>query len=386
MTDKILFVDDDSNLLASYQRQLRKQFSIDTSLGPKEGLAKIDGSTPYALVVSDLRMPEMDGIQFLSRVREVTPDTVRIMLTGYADVQNAIEAVNEGNIFRFLTKPCPPDTLVKALTAGIGQYRLIKGEKELLEKTLRGSIKILTEVLSLVNPEAFGRSSRIERYVRGIGMQLGGSDLWRLETTAMLSQIGCVVLPEDTLKKLYQGQTPTVEEAQLLDMHPDIARGLLANIPRMQEISESIAYQGKHFDGSGMPPDSRRGKDIPLGARILKVVLDFDMLETRGDTKSEAVMGLRHREGWYDPAILDSLEAVIRIETGYEVREVTLVGLMEKMILDQDVCTEKGMLLITKGHEVSQTLIQRLRTFARASAIKEPIRVLVPHKSEGASP
>ncbi|HUL31620.1 MAG TPA: response regulator, partial [Thermodesulfobacteriota bacterium] len=120
MENKILFVDDDANLLASYERQLRKQFPIETSLGVKEGLVAIKERSPYAVVVSDLRMPEMDGIQFLSKVREITPDTVRMMLTGYADLQNTIDAVNEGNIFRFLTKPCSPETLVKSLSAGIG--------------------------------------------------------------------------------------------------------------------------------------------------------------------------------------------------------------------------------------------------------------------------
>jgi response regulator RpfG family c-di-GMP phosphodiesterase len=380
MENRILFVDDDPNLLASYQRQLRKQFPIDTSLGAKEGLVAIKDHTPYAVVVSDLRMPEMNGIQFLSKVREITPDTVRIMLTGYADLQNAIEAVNEGNIFRFLTKPCHPDVLSKALSAGIEQYHLVKAEKELLEKTLKGSIKVLTELLALVNPEAFGRSSRIARYVREIGLHLGVSDLWKLETAAMLSQIGCVVLPEITLKKLYQDQRLTKEESQFLDMHPNIAADLLRNIPRMEEITESIAYQGKHFDGSGIPRDSRKGEDIPLAARILKAVLDFDMLQAKGTPKSEAIKELTQRIGWYDPAILGSLEAVLGIETRYEVREVNVSGLVEKMILDEDVRAEKGMLLITKGHEVSQALIQRLKNFSQASGIKEPIRVLVPNK------
>jgi len=381
MENKILFVDDDANLLASYERQLRKQFPIETSLGVKEGLVAIKERSPYAVVVSDLRMPEMDGIQFLSKVREITPDTVRMMLTGYADLQNTIDAVNEGNIFRFLTKPCSPETLVKSLSAGIGQYRLIMAEKELLEKTLRGSIKVLTELLALVNPEAFGRSSRIERYVREIGLQLKVSDLWKLETTAMLSQIGCVVLPENTLKKLYQNQELTVEESKLLDAHPGIGADLLGNIPRIQEISESIAYQGKRFDGSGFPEDAKKGEEIPLAARILKVVLDFDVFQAKGMTRGAALEKLRQQQSWYDPAVLDSLEAVLGIETKYEVREVNVSGLMEKMILAEDIRAEKGMLLITKGHEVSQALIQRLRNFCRTSRIKEPIRVLVPNKS-----
>ncbi|NIQ03497.1 MAG: response regulator, partial [Nitrospinaceae bacterium] len=94
----------------------------------------------FAVVVSDMRMPDMDGIQFLSRVREHYPQTVRMMLTGYADVKTAMNAVNEGNIFRFMTKPCPPEVFEKVLSAGIEQYRLITAERDLLERTLKGSV------------------------------------------------------------------------------------------------------------------------------------------------------------------------------------------------------------------------------------------------------
>ena len=265
MSDKILFVDDDSNLLASFQRQLRNQFTVDISPDGQQGLESITHQGPYATIVSDFRMPGMDGVQFLSRAREVAPDSVRMLLTGYADVQTAIEAVNEGNIFRLLTKPCPPDTLTKALTAGIKQYQLVTAERELLEKTLSGSIKVLSEVLSLVNPEAFGRAARITRYVRQIASKMGLSEVWQFETAAMLSQIGCIILQEETLKKIYRGVELTKEEEQLFNMHPSIASDLIAKIPRMEKIAEIIAYQEKHFDGSGIPHGFSPGRANSLG-------------------------------------------------------------------------------------------------------------------------
>ena len=140
MTEKILCVDDEANILEAHQRGLGKQFHIETALGAEQALGQIDAQGPYTVVVSDMRMPGMDGVQLLSEVRKRAPDSVRIMLTGFADLQTAIEAVNEGNIFRFLTKPCPQETLAKALSAGIEQYRLVTAEKELLAKTLRGAI------------------------------------------------------------------------------------------------------------------------------------------------------------------------------------------------------------------------------------------------------
>jgi response regulator RpfG family c-di-GMP phosphodiesterase len=378
MAPKILFVDDDPNILAAYQRQLRKQYELETALGGERGLEALAKSGPYAVVVSDLKMPGMSGIQFLARVKEAAPDTVRVMLTGNAELQAAIDAVNEGNIFRFLTKPCTPEILSRALDSGIEQYRLITAERELLEKTLKGSIKVLTQILSLVNPEAFGRASRISRCAKEIGLVMKFPEIWRLETAAMLSQIGFILLPPEALKKIYHGQRLTPEEVQLLDMHPFIAADLLKNIPRLQEIARIILYQEKHFDGSGIPVDRVQREEIPWGARVLKVALDFDNLLTAGESKNRAIAQLKQKNGFYDPAVLTALETVVWIEGKFQVKTITLPELQDNMILDDDVKNTKGAVLIAKGQEVNQLIRQRLDTLAKTEEIKQPLQVLVP--------
>jgi response regulator RpfG family c-di-GMP phosphodiesterase len=384
MTAKVLFVDDDPNILAAYQRQLRRQYQIDTALAGDRGLDAVAKTGPYAVIVSDLKMPGMNGIQFLAKVREMAPDSVRMMLTGFAELQTAIDAVNQGNIFRFLTKPCPPDILGRALDSGIEQYRLIIAERELLEQTLKGSIKVLTQILSLLNPEALGRSSRISRYAREIGLVMKIPEIWQLETAAMLSQIGFILLPEEALKKIYHGQQLTPEETQLLDMHPFIASDLVNNIPRLEAIAKTISYQEKHFDGTGLPVDAVRREEIPLGARILKVALDFDTLQTAGDSKSKAIAQLEQRKGWYDPEVVTALEAVVWIEGKFQVRVISLRELNDNMILDDDVWTTSGILLIAKGQEVNFLIRKRLHNFAETVGIKEPLQVLVPLKERPA--
>jgi DNA-binding NtrC family response regulator len=122
MAHRVLFVDDDPYILAAFKRQLRKQFHIDTAESPEKGLTALRESGPYAVIVSDLRMPGMDGNEFLYRAREMTPDSVRILLTGHADLQAAMHAINSGNVFRLLTKPCPTDVLVDALTRGVEKH------------------------------------------------------------------------------------------------------------------------------------------------------------------------------------------------------------------------------------------------------------------------
>ena len=129
MKERILFVDDDSNILEAFERQLRKKYNVETALGSEEGLKALNERGRYAVIVSDLRMPGMDGNQFLANAKNIAPDSARIMLTGYADLQSAIKAINNGKIFRLLTKPCSAGSLVKALEEGIEYHKKNTGAK-----------------------------------------------------------------------------------------------------------------------------------------------------------------------------------------------------------------------------------------------------------------
>jgi DNA-binding NtrC family response regulator len=212
MSDKILFVDDEPILLQGYQRLLRKDFQISTAVGGAAALLLVKQEGPFGVIVSDMRMPEMNGIEFLTRVRKLAPDTVRIMLTSGSDLDVAIHAVNEGNIFRFLSKPANKDTLAKTLTDSLAQYHLVCAEKELLENTLRGTVYVLTEVLSLVSPAAFSRAARVRRYVQHVVTKLSLAHPWKYEVAAMMSQLGCVTLDPNTLETVYSGQDLSPEE------------------------------------------------------------------------------------------------------------------------------------------------------------------------------
>ncbi|NTV75314.1 MAG: response regulator, partial [Holophaga sp.] len=178
MSPKVLLVDDDPNILAAYTRTLRKRFQFDTAQGGDEALVCIRDSEPYGVILSDMRMPGMDGIQFLSRAKELSPDSVRIMLTGNADQNTAIEAVNQGNIFRFLTKPCDPDTLALSLEAGLKQYQLVTAERELVEGTLKGSLALLVDLLSIADPVAFARSQHLAPLAQKIAKAMDLESPW----------------------------------------------------------------------------------------------------------------------------------------------------------------------------------------------------------------
>ena len=293
--EKILCVDDEQNVLAAIQRQLRTRFHIDTAIRGELGLQALASRGPYAVVVSDMRMPEMDGVQFLRLVKQRAPDSVRIMLTGNHELRTAMQAVNEGSIFRFLTKPCPPETFADALEAGVRQYRLITAERDLLEKTLSGAIRVLAEILAVIDPQVFVRAEKLRDHARSIGKALQADNIWELEVSALLSQLGLVTIPRAVVNKYRSCLALSSGEKEMLARVPEIGRSLLAHIPRLESVAEIVLYQSKHFDGSGIPQDAVSGERIPLGARVLKIAGDLIQLEAQNMTGMKA---LATNEAW----------------------------------------------------------------------------------------
>jgi response regulator RpfG family c-di-GMP phosphodiesterase len=310
MSEKILCVDDDINILRAFRRLLQKEYMFEIANSGQAGLATLANEGPFAVVVSDLKMPEMDGIQFLATVREKSPDSVRVMLTGQADLNTAIAAINEGNIFRFLTKPCSPEALGKILQAALEQYRLITAERTLLRQTLVGSVQVVTNTLSLVNPVAFSQGSRLKPLVRHIATQLSLPQIWRFELAAMLSQIGCMTLPPTLLQKVYAGRSLSSEEQELFSTHPQVAKDLLINIPRLELVAQMIAGQLRPSPERIWADDQEAADAVYMGAHMLKVVIAFDRLTSQGMSPRAAVAGLRKRPDEYLPEIVDALPGI----------------------------------------------------------------------------
>ena len=379
----ILCVDDEPRVLEGLVLNLRRYYRVSTAINGQKGLAIIDGDDPPAVVVSDMRMPEMDGAAFLSRVKARSPDTVRILLTGQADLDSAIAAVNHGQVFRFLTKPCSPQSFLAAIQAASDQHRLITAERELLEKTLRGSIKALTEILSLSNPLAFGRAMRLKKHAADLVAGLGVPLSWQVEVAVMLSQIGCVTLPAATNEKLYYGRPLNSDETELTQRVPALSLQLLESIPRLEAVRAILQAQDHNFDGSGSPHSAAQGEAIPLGARILKLVIDYDTLEAAGSDPAFALGTLQGRKGRYDPKMLDALARAKTKAASQGLNEIGLAAVRPGMFLVQDVMSTTGLLLVARGHEVTQGLLYRLRNMASGS-IREPLVVFVPAEKENA--
>jgi response regulator RpfG family c-di-GMP phosphodiesterase len=365
---RILCVDDEEFVLDGLRDTLRRGFEVHTATGATEALAMLRREPDaYAVVLSDMRMPGMFGSEFLREARTVAPNAVRMLLTGYADVDSAIRAVNDAQLFRFLTKPCEPEQLQRACVAALAQHRLITAERVLLEQTLRGSVNALVEVLALASPAAFGRAGRVRGLVRKLAEAMELENQWEVEVAAMLAHIGAVTLPAETAEKLYSGERLTPAETAMVDRMPQFARRLLANIPRLEGV---IAILDAYNNPAGFAADQ-----IPLGANVLRIAVDYEELESSGLTDSVALGALRGR-GSYEPALLDAFSRAVGVgRSSPTVRELPLSSLRPGMTLADDVRTLAGGLLVARGHTVTEQLIERLANL-RAGGVREPLRVI----------
>ena len=378
---RVLCVDDDQLVLASLQRMLRGKFDVYGVTEPIMALKMVDEAvaSPFAVIVSDLSMPAVNGITLLMRVREIAPSTVRVLLTGRADIDSATRAVNDGAVFRFLTKPCGPSDLVGAVSAAAEHSLLIRAERELLEQTLHGSVKALTDILTLVNPSAFARGTRLKRYVERVSEPLGVTNQWEIEIAALLSQLGAVSLAPALIDKLNCGAALDDDEQRLADGVPRMAASLICEIPRLGEVSRILEFQSVRFDGRNSPRSGMRREALPLGARILKIANDLDMLEAGGMAADVAIGTLASRAGTYDPDVLAVFRTVVKEDAEpVRVRHVRLGSVVPGMVFAMDVTSPTGLLLAARGQEVGRALSERVRYAMPEALLDQEVVVIVP--------
>lgn len=381
MPEKILLVDDEQNVLDGYRRTLRKNFKIQTALSGREGLETLDQEGPFAVVVSDMKMPEMDGVQFLSSVKRQHPDAVRIMLTGNADQETAIGAINDGDVFRFLNKPCPAEEMGSVLNAALDKYRNDTVEKRLLQETLNGAIKALLDILSITYPEVFGQSASIVNYAKKCAEFMSVETNWELETSARLCQVGMVVLPKEIVEKILKGSPLSDDEKRAYIKFPESGAKLIENIPRMESVGKNVRYLLKRFDGSGFPRDEVAGNEIPTVSRILAPILEYKRLLYAGIEPSSAMTKIESAQSRYDLEVLTALRKVFESEDTREIVEVTVERLGTNMYLAEDLKTDSGMMLVAKNQHISESLADKLINFCQSGALKEKIQVYLEGES-----
>jgi CheY-like chemotaxis protein len=364
---RVLFVDDDDRTLKAFKFSLQRTFDIVTSNDPSEALDLVKNEPNIAVVVSDFKMPRMDGATFLAQVRDISAHTVRILLTGQANTDVAARGVNQGQIFRFLTKPCTRTALSDALKDGLQQFSRVVTEQEVLQSTLHNTVRVLSEALGLANPEAFARAERIRNLALRLAQTLGMKSILDLELATMLSHLGCIGLPRTIFDKINRGIPLASDEEALHAEHPYIGALLIERIPRLEPVASIIAAQ--------LAPYS---PDMNKETAVLNMVIRFDTLHISGIPISHIIQELLRDETPYPSDMLEALK-----HTAYNLQKfvrtaVKIRQLKQAMILDSHIETNDGLLLLAKGAELTESTILRLIEISKHKEIIEPIHIFAP--------
>lgn len=365
---RLLLVDDEVNVLDGLKRRLQLEYKVFSASDGAVALRLLAQEGEMDVIISDMRMPGMSGAALLAQTSQLYPDMVRMLLTGYTDLESAISAINEGQIFRFLVKPCPGDVLRLQLKAAVRQHQLIASERILLEQTLRGAVQALSEVLSLAMPEAFGKATRVRERAHLLAERCGIQDLWRIDVAATLSQVGAVTLSHETATKLYRAEPLNATEQAEVDQLPVIAVEVLDKIPRLEAVKDLIAvgFAAK----SGAVPRA-------LEAQALRICVEYDALHDAGMNAADALASLKRRG--FNVELISALTEMVAAESSKSrVVEVTLQELRDGMVLAEDVFALNGTLLLARGHTIKANVINRLRGMRPNLANRQTLRVKLP--------
>lgn len=414
---RVLCVDDEPNILSALKRLFRAAgVKVDTAGSGRDGLVALEQQS-YDVVISDMRMPEMDGTQFLEQVRQRWPDSVRLLLTGFSEVSSIIGAVNRGEIYRYIAKPWDDNDIVLIVHQALERKQLAAEKKRLealtaeqnaqlrelnatleqrvaertdelrvanerLKASFLTSIKMFSNLLEARGGVLAGHSRRVAELCRKICQEMGlpktaAQDVF---LAALLHEVGKVSFTDEMLR------TPlallSAEQQDQYRRHIEQAEQLLMPLPELKGAIDIIVAQLERVDGSGFPKQLE-GDAIPLGARILAVASDYDAMQIgtlvqRKLQAAEARTLIQHGASKrYDPRVVQALNAVLEPKPAaattdapreIEIRDSTL--LQPGMVLARDLITPSGLLMLAADHTLDERLIQRIRDFERVGGIQ----------------
>lgn len=371
---RILMVDDEPNILAGYRRLLSSRYDVTAAGAGREGLALIPGAS-FAVIVSDMRMPEMDGIQFLQAARAIDADAVLLMLSGNADQETAVRAVNEGAIFRFLNKPCPPDTLERALQDALRQHELVTAERTLLRDTLAGSLKLLVDALTLHDPRTAQALRAVRATAAEIAGELGVGDDWRIGMAGTLCLVGLLTMP-DVQSALDLPEPRLVECA---------ARGakLLRHVPRLEPVAEMIEHQRDPGPCPASPALASSPSRVVLGSRIVRFAFDLERAtHLLAQDRAAALLRLRYADTDHDQRLFEAAERILHAKDPAAAAllrpvNVRATGLQPGMTAAQDVVSIDGKLMLARGYELTELVIENLQSLAHHGLIGPTVSVIL---------
>lgn len=413
-THNLLFVDDEENILSSLTRLFRREgYGIFTAAGGSAGLEVLK-QQKISLILSDQRMPEMIGAEFLARAKEIAPDAVRIMLTGHTDIKSAMEAINRGQVYRFITKPWNDEEIKLTVKEALRNYELVEENKALNELTARqneelrdlnqnlekkvdertaevrrlysqlnesffDAIWAFAGIVEVYDPFLGSHSKRVAAMARAVAMDMGidEKEVDIIEAAALLHDIGLIAVPRAIMIKAVNSLSR--DEAAIVQQHPVLGQEMIKGVENLRPVGTLIRHHHERFNGKGYP-DGLSGRAIPLGARIISLCDLFDELQNkRQSSKMVPALDilrifLADTGGFFDPDVVAVLKAQIEQMEVPEVKEpaeiaVPIKSLRAGMRLALPIITVEGKLLIGQDSVLTDAIVDRLRQFDRLGHI-----------------
>lgn len=428
---RVLFVDDEENILKALARIfVDDDFEVLTASSGIEGLRVLAETADVGLIVSDQRMPGMSGAEFLEKAREVAPDALRIVLTGYADIHAAVDAINKGGAYRYLGKPWDDETLAGTVREAVDKYRLLQENRRLqeivrkqndelkewnqnlnrrvldqtrqireqfdavraanarLEESLRDTIDAFSELVGLRDEGMRNHSHNVADLATRMakGLTLPPREIETIATAALLHDIGKIGIPDAVLRKDRVNMTP--EERRLYAQHPVRGQTAIDRIERLRGAGALVRHHHEWFNGRGFP-DGIQGNAIPVGARVLCVAdaLDRAFAELPGEEGLPRAMQ-KVRMGFgsqFDPALLPLLEAAAAevyekalVGADAALRELQVDELRPGMVVGREVHSGTGILLLREGTRLDAASIEALARYYRLDPGAKGVFILVP--------
>jgi response regulator RpfG family c-di-GMP phosphodiesterase len=395
---KVLYVDDEINLLSSFRSLMRKE-DIETFL--LQDAAKIDEmlekNGPFAVVLSDQRMPELTGAELLEKVSKVHPETLRVLITGYSDFEEMIKAINNGGISHYIAKPWKDEELKRVISSMTERYNLVNENsfllselknknrklKELLDGTVLESIHLLVDILSYINPHAASQTDRVKSAglpIVDMMENISHQEVWEISIAFDLFNLGFAVMPTWVQLALNKEGLSAESRFSVCQNHQLLAAQLLERIPGFEGAAKIIRLSRKDYDGTGAPDNIEvGGKDIPLGSRLLKIFVDLDKRRSKHFKDIELLKAMTNEPTKYDVELLNLIIESYIANSELKTKELLVYSqdLMPGMLILQTIQTVSGIKLVNPNTVLTKTSLMAIRSWEKLEGVEEPIKVEV---------
>lgn len=346
----VLFVDDDPNILRAIRRNLHGKFKICIAETIEDAIDKVNNFT-FPVIVSDMKMPVMNGADFLILVKETQPQAIRILLTGESGLEEAIKAINESDIYKFLKKPCPTERLIETINSALRIYNAHHIEELIMEKSVKGFVLIISELMHIISPEIFKKSNDVSRIIKSPRTFFPIKDSWSVEVAALLMYLGSINCKIYSYDKIYNSETMV----KILNK----SANLIFKVPKFEEVHNIL------YELAGYYEKKETIEELDCDSKVLKLIIDYYHMVGHSNFKEQFLT-------MYSKNILNDIPNMLGKNKELEINADKLET---NMTATENIITISGSILVNKGDEISENDMAILILFSSKNVLIEPFKV-----------